>query len=95
MLGVAALSYSSLAPALVVDDLARHYPFAVGDFFDWIVNGFAWRGDDVAFTARPPLFPWLIAGLDAAGVLGWLPVVMLLLTHADTLRALCGATHSL
>ena len=76
------MSYASLASALVVDDLARHYPFAVGDFFDWIVNGFAWRGYDVAFTARPPLFPWLVAGLHALGVLGWLPVVMLFLTHA-------------
>jgi 4-amino-4-deoxy-L-arabinose transferase-like glycosyltransferase len=62
-------------------DLIVDYPFLGGDSQDWIANGLFLAGEDVRYSARPPLLPLLIAGLVRAGGLWLLPVVMQILVH--------------
>ena len=60
---------------LVYPDLNLAYPFLAPDSYDWIANGLAYEGYPVAFSMRAPGLPLMIAALDAAGLLAFLPVV--------------------
>jgi hypothetical protein len=72
-------------PLLVYPDLIQSYPFYGGDTADWLANGLHWAGLPVCYTVRPPLLPWIIAGLTKLGLLQVLPLVLVLATHLTAL----------
>jgi len=68
-------SLGFFARVLVYPDLNLDYPFPGEDGLDWISNGLWWAGIDVRYTVRPPLLPWILAGLYRAGLLGGFSVL--------------------
>jgi len=84
IVGLAAANFLALAPFLVYHDLNLEYPFMMGDSWDWISNGLSVAGHDVRASVRAPFLPLLIAALDRAGALAWLPVVIQAVVMATT-----------
>jgi hypothetical protein len=82
---LAVLQALVLSVRLVYPDLSLDYPFMDGDSHDWIANGLRLAGHDVRSSGRAPLLPLLIALLDRAGVLSWLPVLLVALFHGTVL----------
>lgn len=70
---------------LVVPDFALDYPFLEVDAYDWILNGLYLAGEDVRYTARPPLVPLLIAALDRLSLLEVFPVLVQAIVHLTIL----------
>lgn len=82
---LAVLQAVVLAPPLVYPDLNLEYPFMGGDSHDWIANGLRLAGHDVRYSGRAPLLPLVIALLERAGMLSWLPVLLVALFHGTVL----------
>ena len=82
---LAALQALLLAVRLVYPDLNLDYPFMDGDSHDWIANGLRLAGHDVRSSGRAPVLPMLIAVLERAGALPWLPVLLVALFHGTVL----------
>ncbi|HVG10768.1 MAG TPA: glycosyltransferase family 39 protein [Thermoanaerobaculia bacterium] len=82
---LAGLQTLVLALRLVYPDLNLDYPFMDGDSHDWIANGLRLAGHDVRYSGRAPMLPLLIALLERAGVLPWLPVLLVALFHGTVL----------
>lgn len=82
---VVLVHFAVLAPRLIVPDLVLHYPFLGGDSHDWIATGLAQAGEDVRSTSRPPLLPWIVAGLSRVSALHLLPVLIQALVHLTSL----------
>jgi len=82
---LALLQLGYLAAHLVYPDLNLDYPFVDGDSYDWIANGLRIAGHDVRFSGRAPLLPLVIALLERAGILSWLPVLFQILFHGTVL----------
>lgn len=82
---LAVLQAVALAAPLVYPDLNLDYPFMGGDSWDWIANGLRLAGHDVRWSGRAPLLPMAIALLERAGVLSWLPVLLVALFHGTVL----------
>jgi len=80
-----ALHFLWFAPRLRYPDLVYNYPFLNAEGHDWIANGFYLAGDDVRYSARPPLLPLAIAGLAELDLLDGLPVLIQILVHASAL----------
>ena len=74
-----------LASLLVRDHFVTDYPFTAGDTFDYLRGAMALTGADLDATGRPPLLPLVMAALDSAGLLGWLPVLFVLVPQAFAL----------
>jgi hypothetical protein len=74
-----------LAVPLIYPDLNLDYPFMDGDSHDWIANGLRLAGHDVRSSGRAPMLPLLIALLELAGALSWLPVLLVALFHGTVL----------
>ncbi len=74
-----------LASLVVRDDFVTGYPFTGGDTFDYLRNALALAGADLDATGRPPLLPLVMAALDGAGLLGWLPALFVLAQQAFAL----------
>lgn len=86
VLGLLALiQAAALSVRLVHPDLTLDYPFMDGDSYDWIANGLRLAGEDVRYSGRAPLLPLAIALLERAGLLSWLPVLLVALFHATVL----------
>lgn len=82
---LAVLQALALAVPLVYPDLNLDYPFLGGDSHDWIANGLRLAGHDVRSSGRAPMLPAAIALLERAGVLSWLPVLLVALFHGTVL----------
>ena len=82
---LAVLQALVLAVRLVYPDLNLDYPFMGGDSHDWIANGLRLAGHDVRSSGRAPMLPLLIALLERAGALSWLPVLLVALFHGTVL----------
>lgn len=66
---LAAVEFLFLSSGLIYPDPILNYPFPGGDTQDWIANGLFYIGQDVRYSARPPLLPLVLAGLHQAGVM--------------------------
>ncbi len=66
---------------LLYPDLNLTYPFPGGDGPEWISDGLALAGAPVRYSARPPLVPLILAGLDRLGSLPLFPLVNQLALH--------------
>jgi hypothetical protein len=82
---LAVLQALVLSVRLVHPDLNLDYPFMDGDSHDWIANGLRLAGHDVRSSGRAPMLPILIALLERAGALSWLPVLLVALFHGTVL----------
>jgi hypothetical protein len=82
---LAVLQALALSVRLVYPDLNLDYPFMDGDSHDWIANGLRLAGHDVRSSGRAPMLPLVIAFLERAGALSWLPVLLVALFHGTVL----------
>jgi 4-amino-4-deoxy-L-arabinose transferase-like glycosyltransferase len=72
---VLAARFAWLAPRLFAGHLDPADPRLGGDALDWLANGLYYTGADVRFSARPPLVPWVLAGLEGTVGTAWFPLL--------------------
>lgn len=87
LLAIVAVNLVLVCVPLAGYDLILNYPFYGGDSPDWIANGLFLAGEDVRYSARPPLLPILIAALFRSDALSLLPLLLQVLVHLTAVGA--------
>ncbi len=73
---VATANFLLLSALLFYEDPILDSALMIGDAQDWVANGLYFLGYPVAYSARPPLFPLVIAGLASVSMLKLTPLVL-------------------
>jgi len=73
---VATANFLLLSALLFYEDPIIDFALMIGDAQDWVANGLYFLGFPVAYSARPPLFPMVLAGLASVSMLKLAPLVL-------------------
>jgi hypothetical protein len=74
LLLVGAVNFIVLSALVVYEDPVIDYPLMIGDAQDWVANGLYFLGHPVAYSARPPLYPLILAAFASLSLLKLAPV---------------------
>ena len=70
----ATANFIFLSVLLLYEDPIIDYPLMIGDAQDWVANGLYFLGHPVVYSARPPLYPLVLAAFGALSLLRLTPV---------------------
>ena len=73
---LATANFLLLSALLCYEDPVLDFALMIGDAQDWVANGLYFLGHPVAYSARPPLFPLVLAGLASVSMLKLVPLVL-------------------
>ena len=74
LLLVGTANFIVLSVLLLYEDPIIDYPLMIGDAQDWVANGLYFLGHPVVYSARPPLYPLVLAAFASLSLLKLAPV---------------------